>query len=392
MTGKRRVVGITDNWTQFLFRPLHDAIYAALYKVAEDGTSDQLGPVKILLESLKGKDVNLNSVDLSAATDRLPVNLQADILCALGLPGKEWQSILRRGYRYGNDTYLYEVGQPMGAYSSFAMLALTNHVIMMLAFSESGIQFTKKDGMYAILGDDVAIRDSSVAASYTKIMTDLGVEINPIKGFRGSILEFAKRVFHYSNCDLSPLGGKITLRASRDPIYIPALLKDFSSKGFAHTLTMELSIIRKLLERSFNKIGLNQAKYLYVILGPQSGLWNLSDNNDYIGALHPTAVQILFNEFITELGIEYVAVARLFCQVAQRHSIVSLIALKDCYRALRTFIKFIWKPYVWNPRRFKNDPNLPAPVYAAGLTAASIWIISLPFIILVNLRYIFRVL
>jgi len=38
--GKRRKIGITDFWTQILFRPLHDAIYYQLSQILEDGTKN----------------------------------------------------------------------------------------------------------------------------------------------------------------------------------------------------------------------------------------------------------------------------------------------------------------------------------------------------------------
>jgi len=45
-----------------------------------------LGPIKLLLEK-DDHGLPINSVDLTAATDRLPVDLQADILTELGYPG-----------------------------------------------------------------------------------------------------------------------------------------------------------------------------------------------------------------------------------------------------------------------------------------------------------------
>jgi len=36
--------------------------------------------------------------------------------------------------------YRYSVGQPMGAYSSFPMLALTHHVIVQIAAGRAGYQ------------------------------------------------------------------------------------------------------------------------------------------------------------------------------------------------------------------------------------------------------------
>jgi hypothetical protein len=101
-------------------------------------------------------------------------------------------------------TVRYAVGQPMGAYSSWAMLALVHHAIVQMAASRAGVSgwFT----LYAILGDDVVIGDRGVAAEYVKIMRIIGVKI----GFNKSIvsknlsLEFAKRFF-YKGVEVTPL-------------------------------------------------------------------------------------------------------------------------------------------------------------------------------------------
>jgi len=84
LRGKTRIIGITDQWTQWLFKPLHDHLQAFLDTLSSDGTRDQHGPIKRLLE--KGYS-EYYSLDLSAATDRLPVSLQEDILNLLGLNG-----------------------------------------------------------------------------------------------------------------------------------------------------------------------------------------------------------------------------------------------------------------------------------------------------------------
>jgi hypothetical protein len=159
--------------------------------LSSDGTRNQLGPVKRILES-KSFD-KFHSVDLSAATDRLPVKLQAQILDALGLRGDLWMKILKRPYYYEGSPRFYSVGQPMGAYSSFAMLALTNHLIMHCALVSSGIIYKDPNSTYAILGDDVVIGPEKLAKAYIHLMNDvLGVVINPIKGFEGGLIEFAK--------------------------------------------------------------------------------------------------------------------------------------------------------------------------------------------------------
>jgi hypothetical protein len=52
-----------------------------------DGTFDQNKPFNSLLKRL-GYRYNLNGFDLTAATDRLPIRLQSDILSELGCNGQ----------------------------------------------------------------------------------------------------------------------------------------------------------------------------------------------------------------------------------------------------------------------------------------------------------------
>lgn len=62
----------------------------------------------------------------------------------------------------------------MGALSSWAMLALTHHVIVQIASMRVGKpSFTN----YALLGDDIVIADKAVAMSYHEIMTK--ILVNP---------------------------------------------------------------------------------------------------------------------------------------------------------------------------------------------------------------------
>jgi len=70
---------MVDPITQWLLAPLHKFIFLILRGVPMDGTFNQLGPIKKLLNRLDSSR-GLYSLDLSAATDRLPVKLQARIL------------------------------------------------------------------------------------------------------------------------------------------------------------------------------------------------------------------------------------------------------------------------------------------------------------------------
>lgn len=215
--GKKRIVAMVDIWTQWMLYPLHAWIFNKILRVLPcDGTFDQTKPVKALLEkAAKAGRTHFWSYDLSAATDRLPIAIQVLVLGALSLESfaQTWAELLTaREYRtpkeYATTTGVgyvkYAVGQPMGAYSSWAMLALTHHALVQFAAWRRGHRswFT----WYAVLGDDIVICDHDVAAEYVAIMDSLGVKI----GFHKSIvssnssLEFAKR-FYYKGEEVTPL-------------------------------------------------------------------------------------------------------------------------------------------------------------------------------------------
>jgi len=79
----------------------------------------------------------------------------------------------------------------MGAYSSFAMLALTHHILVRYAALKAGIHNFKD---YALLGDDIVIANDAVASHYLELMSTLGVKINLSKSVVSKdIAEFAKK-------------------------------------------------------------------------------------------------------------------------------------------------------------------------------------------------------
>jgi len=140
------------------------------------------------------------SIDLTAATDRFPVKTQ--VACLAAATGsteyaEAWERIMVDHEFYApwdEQHYKYNVGQPMGAYSSWAMFAFTHHVIVRLAAKMAGksIHFDN----YILLGDDIVIGGKEVAIKYMELLTTLGVEYSPHKThISDHLYEFAKRVF-----------------------------------------------------------------------------------------------------------------------------------------------------------------------------------------------------
>jgi len=216
--GKLRIFAICDYWTQSLFAPLHNELFRFLKELPNDGTFDQ---DKSFLRAMeKAKIYNCGySVDLSSATDRLPIDLQVGILDFLfDKPiGVLWKDILvLRPYMVRKNKYIkdidyvhYNTGQPMGCLSSWAMLAVTHHFILQTcAFHVYGtrVWFDK----YEILGDDLVIFDKAIYLEYCRLMDLLKVGINPSKSLISeelNAIEFAKRTGVDGN-DVSGLSFK----------------------------------------------------------------------------------------------------------------------------------------------------------------------------------------
>lgn len=123
--GKIRVFAMVDAFTQWIMKPLHEVLFKFLRQIPQDGTFDQVAPVNLLIERLKTRQkrsVSVYSIDLSAATDRLPIDLQKillkvffsslDLFSGLGTEGSRmagyfaglWATLL-----VGRDYWLKEV-------------------------------------------------------------------------------------------------------------------------------------------------------------------------------------------------------------------------------------------------------------------------------------------
>lgn len=213
--GKIRLFALLDSITQSVLAPLHQAMFAILKSIPNDGTFNQEASIK----RSQGKAINANcafSFDLTAATDRLPVVMTAFLIEGIWkLPGiaSLWRSIMtNRDFGFNGKIaeklkispgpYRYAVGQPMGGLSSWPGLALTHHWIVQYAAYHAHLERTQSSGgfswnqSYEILGDDLVIFDALIAKFYLEIMAGIGCEINMNKSINSPnkpVFEFAKR-------------------------------------------------------------------------------------------------------------------------------------------------------------------------------------------------------
>lgn len=189
---KNRPIAILDYWSQTALIGLHKTLFSVLRTLPSDCTFNQNH-----IMTLKERFQSFHCMDLTAATDRFPVSLQEKILAELVNPSyaSAWRDIMTKlPFNHEGKEYHYTVGQPMGAYSSWAMFALSHHIVVQYAASLTGHKGQYED--YALLGDDIVIGHQEVADQYIKVINLLGVEISFNKTHRGNtLLEFTKRIW-----------------------------------------------------------------------------------------------------------------------------------------------------------------------------------------------------
>jgi hypothetical protein len=291
--GKIRVFAMVDSLTQMLLMPLHKAIFEILKKIPQDGTHDQHAPAKKLAEyGFK----HYWSYDLSAATDRFPISLQQALLGFLLGPevARSWRSILvdreykvprwisekQRVPRGTPETVHYGAGQPMGAYTSWAVFALTHHFLVQYAAYRADGKLRWFE-FYALLGDDVVLANAAVAREYLSLLQEIGVEVGLAKSLisRNGTFEFAKRTYR-AGVDVSGISLTMLGVSIRDATVLEELLAHCNARSLHEALRYSLRVlgykgraltsIRELIRRPGRLQGLS------VLLSRPSSKWGLS--------------------------------------------------------------------------------------------------------------------
>jgi len=197
---KVRVIAVLDYFSQTALIPLHRYLYRVLKKIPQDCTFDQGG----FWSKIKDSE-DFYSVDLTAATDRFPMDLLCQVLEAKLPPSyvSHWKDIMV-GYPFEFDGKLltYAVGNPMGAYSSWASFAVAHHYVVYYCCRELGRDW--RTLKYALLGDDIVIADREVGEKYHEVILSLGLEVSNLKTHKSkNLVEFAKRLF-YKSKEITP--------------------------------------------------------------------------------------------------------------------------------------------------------------------------------------------
>lgn len=226
--GKVRVFTILDSLSQRLLEPIHDWFCDILRLIPQDGTFDQLRPLK----SVTG--TRLFSIDLRSATDRMPAQLTAGMMAHLFSVelASLWLEMMRREVSSGKLKYTgatpplrFAQGTPLGALSAWPAFALTHHLLVQDAARRAGVSGWFSN--YAIVGDDLVLGDAAVAAEYRITLDFCDVKVSREKSIEStnSSCEFCSRFrWRGTTRDASPISFKSVTAARAKAELLPSLL------------------------------------------------------------------------------------------------------------------------------------------------------------------------
>jgi hypothetical protein len=148
--GKNRCFAIPSSWCQLSLFSLHSVLFKFLESLPSDFTHNQ-NRFRVLLQTgYYGSNPYSHCYDLSSATDCFPIEIQVEALNFLflqlkpkgGRPdlqdisfGQVWEDSIKRGpwsYKKGDGSIHVAkyTGQPMGAFSSWAVFSVCHHLIV----------------------------------------------------------------------------------------------------------------------------------------------------------------------------------------------------------------------------------------------------------------------
>jgi hypothetical protein len=237
--GKVRTIAIVDYWTNFVLKPLHDWMFDILHLLPQDATFNQEGKVR---EFASRGYTDVYSYDLKSATDLIPLALYRALFRQVipeEILNKWFDLLVNREFQVPKSTLKafpnhcprirYQTGQPMGALTSWASMALVHHGLVLFAAVSAGVVtpralLTFID--YMVLGDDVVIANKAVAEAYARLMTELHVPLSMHKSHFSDLgmFNFANQTF-VQNVNVSPVSLREEINATCLPERVELTLR-----------------------------------------------------------------------------------------------------------------------------------------------------------------------
>ena len=201
-TIKRRPIAVPNRFVQDGMVPIYQVLKHLVRRLPCDATFDQSRFDTKIQNRVNNKNLYIGSVDLSQATDNLPLSWGKFLVEELVLPmyssselvDTSWNLFLEASRaKWNNDGIMsrWTVGQPLGSLPSFPLLAVTHNLLL------EALSFTNGFGHspYAVLGDDVVLFNKKLRKQYIRLMTNRGIPLSLHKSYEGNLSEFAGKIY-----------------------------------------------------------------------------------------------------------------------------------------------------------------------------------------------------
>jgi hypothetical protein len=258
-TVKRRPVAVPNRFLQMGMAPCADFLDTILRRLPNDCTFDQGKMDTKIANRVTNPNLYVGSVDLSQATDNLPLKWGKDIWEALyrsrssAVVNDSWDLFVQASeanWLNGNHLSRWTVGQPLGCLPSFRVLALTHNLFLeslslFLGFGHSP---------YCILGDDLLVFNKKLRKAYIREFSSRGIPLSIHKSYEGELVEFAGKTYVRNHVPFYTSDQKVITygnlfdyqRATTIPIpwsHLPKKVRDrFTKKAIQNGVTNKLEI------------------------------------------------------------------------------------------------------------------------------------------------------
>ena len=196
-TIKRRPIANPNKFWQALSEPYSRQLYALLRTYKTDATFNQNRFTSEIKDRID-KGLYVGSVDLSSATDNLPLSwfplysfVPKLVETNIGRSVVASMLLARLDYRDGDHILNWKQGQPLGSLPSFAILGITHNTILWCLSKLLQL----KDLPYRIVGDDLIVYNEELRALYIEFMTFCGIPLSLHKSYENRAVEFVGRFF-----------------------------------------------------------------------------------------------------------------------------------------------------------------------------------------------------
>jgi hypothetical protein len=231
--GDDRDIAVPNRFIQRALAPGAARLYNLVRCLPKDATFDQSRFDTLIQCRVNNSNLYQGSVDLSKATDNLPLLWGREVVDTLWVHFRVcdritqnpdhcpearlllemWQkdylrfetpeeekerrsiglfyTVARAPWADGKLFQRWKVGQPLGSLPSFAMLAITHNLLVESMACSLGLLHSP----YFILGDDIVITNKKLRKRYIRELTSRSIPLSLHKSFEGRLSEFAGKTY-----------------------------------------------------------------------------------------------------------------------------------------------------------------------------------------------------